>query len=295
MVLPESIIRRYHVALKSRGFVILAGISGTGKTWLAEHYATIVNAEHCVAAVAPNWTSNEDLLGYFNPIANQFIYTKSSKFLIRASTEYREAKEQNRDAQPFHLILDEMNLARPEHYFAEFLSAMERRSRDPNGEASLELAPGISVQLPANLYFIGTVNMDETTYGFADKILDRAQLVELSCPREALENHIGPQPHSRTLMAIWDAVSAVAPFAFRVTDDISSYIAISVQLGIPWPVALDEQIFHKILPKIKGTSAKLDNALVQLADICNEDLPLSRARVGTMLNEYRTHGFVSFS
>ncbi|MEI6046484.1 MAG: hypothetical protein WCS37_19205 [Chloroflexota bacterium] len=72
MRLPSDVIRRYHLALKTRGFVILSGISGTGKTWLTENYANAVGAKYCLVAVAPNWTTNEDLLGYLNPLIGEY-------------------------------------------------------------------------------------------------------------------------------------------------------------------------------------------------------------------------------
>src|SRR5207248_274214 len=147
--------RRYHLSLNSRrGFVILAGVSGTGKTWLAEAYARAVGGRLLVVPVAPNWTTNEDLLGYRNPLDQQYYDTDFSQFLREAAAAY---ETRGPSARPYHLILDEMNLARVEYYFAKFLSAMEQRAR--SSEARIELAPDVTVALPPNLYVIGTVNV----------------------------------------------------------------------------------------------------------------------------------------
>jgi len=118
MRIDERTLRRYHTSLKVRGFTILSGISGTGKTWLASAYARAVRAECLVVAVAPNWTSNEDMLGFKSPIDNQYHDTDFSVFLRRASAEYERAREGDFVPRPYHLVLDEMNLARVEYYFA---------------------------------------------------------------------------------------------------------------------------------------------------------------------------------
>ena len=188
--IDSQTLRRYHLSLRTRGFVILTGISGTGKTWLAEAYAEAVSAEQLVVPVAPNWTTNEDLLGYFNPIDNTYHDTPFSAFLRSAAHAFSSAKARGTTARPYHLILDEMNLARVEYYFAKFLSAMELRSRRTT--TPIELAPGEEVLLTPNLKFIGTVNIDETTHGFADKVFDRAQLVGLTVrSRSPLRTHRG--------------------------------------------------------------------------------------------------------
>ena len=137
MSIEERDLRRYHLALKSRGFVILSGVSGTGKTWLTEAYARAVGAECLVVPVAPNWTTNEDLLGYFNPLDGEYHDTRFSRFLRSAAREYERAQAEKRRAKPYHLILDEMNLARVEYYFAKFLSAARGQAQD--GTATVEL------------------------------------------------------------------------------------------------------------------------------------------------------------
>ncbi len=301
--IAERTLRRYHLALKTRKFVILSGISGTGKTWLTKAYADAVEAEYLPVPVAPNWTTNEDLLGYLNPITDEeYHYTDFSRFLEEAEKEYKKAQEEKRTPKPYHLVLDEMNLARVEYYFAKFLSAMEVRMRE--GEAKIELAPDKQVSLAPNLYFIGTVNMDETTQGFAEKVYDRAQLIELEVFRKDLDEHLGKAPYREILMNIWDSVHAVAPFAFRVLDEIKTYVeeaeklkeAESYQkLDDVWREALDEQLLQKILPKLKGADERVGEALKAFVEIAeNEGFELSREKAAAMLETFNKHGFTSY-
>jgi AAA domain (dynein-related subfamily) len=229
IVLTERTIRRYHLSLQTRGFVVLSGVSGTGKTWLAQAYAKAVDAKTLVVPVAPNWTTNEDLLGYQSPLQPVYHDTLFSQFLRDAAAEWEAAEEDGRAAWPYHIILDEMNLARVEYYFAKFLSAMEVRAR---GESALiELTPSDVVTLGRNLFFVGTVNIDETTHMFADKVFDRAQLVELHVSAEDLARHLEGAAFRNDLLEIWEAVYAVAPFAFRVVDEIQEVRRCSSRAG----------------------------------------------------------------
>jgi len=285
---------RYHLALKTRGFVILSGISGIGKTWLAEAYASAVSAEYCLVPVAPNWTTNEDLLGYVDPLSERiYHHTVFSYFLEAAAQEYEQARDEVRSAKPYHVVLDEMNLARVEYYFARFLSAMEVRAR--SGAAPIDLGAQKVINLYPNLFFVGTINVDETTHGFADKIYDRAQLIELTISRDELKASIDGEPYCEQLMAVWDTVHEVAPFAFRVLDEIKAYVTAANDLGHQWEEALDEQILQKILPKCKGADLRVGDALKKLEDILPADTyPLSCAKVQSMFKGFQQYGFASY-
>jgi hypothetical protein len=290
--ISSQTLRRYHLALKARGFVILSGLSGTGKTWLTEVYARAVGAQHLIVPVAPNWNTNEDLLGYVNPLDGEYHDTAFSRFLRESAAEYEKANTEKRTSRPFHLVLDEMNLARVEYYFARFLSAMEVRSR--YGTATIELGPNEQIQLPPTLRFIGTVNVDETTHAFADKVYDRAQLIEMEAPRETLLEHLGQVPHRQALIDVWDAVQGVAPFAFRVVDEIGQYMKVADGLGASWEELLDEQILQKVLPKLKGADPRVGDALTALEEITAERYPLSNRKVLRMRQGFLQHGFASF-
>lgn len=185
-----------------------------------------------------------------------------------------------------------MNLARVEYYFAQFLSVMELRARE--GEAQIELAPGDAVTLGPNLVFVGTVNIDETTHLFADKVFDRAQLVELDLDRDALARHLTDAPHASALLDLFDVLAEVAPFAYRVVDEISRYLTEAQHLGVSWEDALDEQIFQKLLPKLKGADARIGTALEKLIELTDSAYPLSHAKATTMYDGYVQHGFSSY-
>lgn len=290
--LDERLIRRYHLALHSRGFVILAGLSGTGKTWLSKAYADAVSATYELVCVAPNWNSNEHLLGHTSPFKhNEYIDTSFSIFLRRASDAYINATEVGLRAKPFHVVLDEMNLARVEYYFALFLSKMEERAR--TGITKLRLGLD-EIFLPPNLYFIGTVNVDETTHGFSDKVYDRAQLIELEATEDLIEQHIGDRPYREMLMAIWRIMHTVAPFSFRVLDDIGAYVEHAHRITSSWHDAFDEQVTQKILPKVKGNDAATEEALRQLAQYCESRLPFTHKKTIAMLEAKDKTGVFSF-
>jgi hypothetical protein len=292
MEIDERRLLRYHLSLKTRGFVILSGLSGAGKTWLAELYAEAVDAEHLRVPVAPNWTSNEDLLGFQNALAGEFQPTELTLFVEDAASEWRRAEAEKQPARPFHVTLDEMNLARVEYYFARFLSAMEVRAR--GGEARVELTAERSLLLPPNLRFSGTVNADETTHPFPDKVVDRAQLIELDASREALAERIGEAPYRETLLEVWDAVHEVSPFAFRVIDEIADYVERSQELREGWKEAIDEQLLQKVLPKVKGGNPAIGTSLQDLLEICEGQLPLTEAKARTMHEHFEQHEFCSY-
>ena len=156
-------IENYLLSLKVKPFVILTGNSGTGKTKLSQLFAKYLNENdnYKIIPVGANWTENRHILGFFNILENEAHYTPAY-YLIEKSQE---------KSYPHFLILDEMNLSHVERYFADFLSAIESNEAIPlHGEDELEIPP--------NLFIIGTVNVDETTYMFSPKVLDRANTIE---------------------------------------------------------------------------------------------------------------------
>jgi 5-methylcytosine-specific restriction enzyme B len=141
-----------------------------------------------VIAVRPDWTDGRALLGYLNPITGHYVLTPFLRLLLRTAEEESAAGREKRTAHPFFVVLDEMNLARVEHYFSDFLSALE--SGEPihlhedeeveQGEGEDGVAVPRRLHVPRNVFFTGTVNVDETTYMFSPKVLDRAFTIELS-------------------------------------------------------------------------------------------------------------------
>lgn len=147
------------------------------------HAATAAPRRYEVVAVRPDWTDNNGLLGFYNPLTTEYTATPFLNLLLRARDEQERAQREQRPARPFFVILDEMNLARVEHYFSDFLSCLE--SGEPivlHDDLALEEQGGVprSVRVPSNLFFTGTVNVDESTYMFSPKVLDRAFTLEFN-------------------------------------------------------------------------------------------------------------------
>ena len=287
----DDLIRRYHLASSTRGFVILCGPSGTGKTWLAQAYAEIVGARIKLVAVDPSWSSNEDLLGYLSPLDGFYHHTPFSEFVADAAREWNSANGAGRTVREFHVILDEMNLARVEHYFSRFLSAMEIRTRE--GVARLDLAPGHTVELTPNLKFSGTVNVDETTHGFADKVYDRAQVIELPLSREHVIDHMHGRPYADVVLGVWDIFHDVSPFGFRVLDEIDAYVTAAEEVGTDWRTALDEQLMQKVLPRVRGDESARE-AIDSFLNLASGNYPLSAAKMRAMRRDLDEHGFVAY-
>ena len=171
---PAFRLRSYYVALKTKPFAILSGVSGTGKTRLAELFAEAMTGHHAgqfrLLPVRPDWNDSAALFGYHNLLANRYVSTPFLEIARRASLP------ENRQ-RAFFVCLDEMNLARVEHYLADYLSALESRGhRIPLHEDVPDLV------LPPNLSVTGTVNVDETTHGFSRKVLDRANTLDFDEP-----------------------------------------------------------------------------------------------------------------
>ncbi|MBC8137781.1 MAG: hypothetical protein H8F28_18020 [Fibrella sp.] len=167
---PPLAIRNYYLCHKTKPFVILAGLSGTGKTRLTELFAEGITgnprSRYRLLPVRPDWSDPSPLLGYHNALTGNYIGTPFLDLLKEAG------RAENRDRSYF-VCLDEMNLARAEHYLADVLSAMEARGREIPLAGTFD-----AVTLPRNLFLSGTVNVEEGTHPFGLKVLDRANVIE---------------------------------------------------------------------------------------------------------------------
>ena len=175
-------ISRFLASLQAKPFVILSGLSGSGKTKLAESFAMYISESEeqwMLVPVGADWTNRDSLLGFENTITKTYSLPPYNvpKFIERAGKEENKTK-------PFFLILDEMNLSVVERYFADFLSAMESTNKEiflhqleEQEDEKQKLTPK-KIKLPPNLFIIGTVNIDESTYMFSPKVLDRANTIE---------------------------------------------------------------------------------------------------------------------
>ncbi len=178
---PFGLVENFYLSLKTKPFALLAGISGTGKTKLTRIFAEAINCKYKLISVRPDWSDSSDLLGYKNI---------QGKFQPGPMIDTIKEAEENPD-DIYFVCLDEMNLARVEYYFSDFLSIMETRNKSGDKITTDELMTEKDFEqeedkkyagliIPDNLYVIGTVNMDETTHPFSKKVLDRANTIEFS-------------------------------------------------------------------------------------------------------------------
>ncbi|MGN4444791.1 MrcB family domain-containing protein [Bacillus cereus group sp. MYBK79-1] len=295
----------FFLSLKTKPFVILSGISGTGKTkivqWFAESLgATEENGQFTLIPVRPDWSDSSDLLGYVN-LQGEFQERPLINVLENA------AANPNR---PYFVVLDEMNLARVEYYFSDFLSVIESRKwKDGKVVTSPVLPESITnkhITIPSNVYIIGTVNMDETTHPLSKKVLDRANTIEFntvnldyfnflmdveekeaeiasnrSLETEYLhlkecfkENEDLVRNISNVLIKINKILESVgAQVGYRIRDEICFYMAYNEQGKLlSFDEALDYQIYQKILPRLAGSDGRTEEVLKQLYVLCaNEE------------------------
>jgi hypothetical protein len=186
---------RFLTALLSKRLVILTGLSGSGKTKLAQAlarwFATPLTSSdstssYALIPVGADWTGNDNILGYPDGLDPRRYVTRPALELIRRAIEHPDV--------PHFLILDEMNLSHVERYFADLLSATESGEEIPLYVGDPRQCNGKEVpqrlQIPKNLFVIGTVNVDETTYMFSPKVLDRANVIEFCTAHDELRAFI---------------------------------------------------------------------------------------------------------
>ncbi|AIQ50664.1 MrcB family domain-containing protein [Paenibacillus sp. FSL R7-0331] len=186
---PEHLIENFYLSLKAKPFVILAGISGTGKTRLVKLFAEALgatrdNGQFSLIPVRPDWSDPADLLGY-KDLSGSFQPGPITKVLV-------DARQPENRHKPYFICLDEMNLARVEHYFSDMLSVLETQEwREGAIQTQDLISPTLldtpedqetygGLGIPENVFLIGTVNMDETTHPFSKKVLDRANTLEFN-------------------------------------------------------------------------------------------------------------------
>lgn len=174
----SKMIRLFISALSATKLVILQGISGTGKTSLAYAWGKFIKRDAIIASVQPSWRDRTELFGYFNEFTKKFNETDVLRGMYIAG--YTD--------DVYVTVLDEMNIARVEYYFAEMLSILEMPSRD---EWVIELVPSSwdtdpkklkngKLQIPGNMWYIGTINNDDSTFAVTDKVYDRAMPIDIN-------------------------------------------------------------------------------------------------------------------
>jgi predicted nucleic acid-binding Zn-ribbon protein len=209
LVFPERVLHAFHTSLKAGDIsplVVLAGISGTGKSELPRHYADGMGIHFMLTAVQPRWDSPQDLFGFYNYLERRYKATELTRALVQFERfnqgvfedAFEGAKIDDRSDRLLLVLLDEMNLARTEYYFSEFLSKLETRrmvdeqTQSDRARAEIELDMGGSLKdqktlrlYPSrNVLFVGTMNEDESTQSLSDKVIDRASVLRFGRPRK---------------------------------------------------------------------------------------------------------------
>ncbi len=305
-----NLIENLYLCLKSKPFVILAGISGTGKTKLVKLFAeaigaTIDNGRYKLISVRPDWSDASDLFGHLD---------LNGRYVCGVLTQFIKSAILNQNL-PYFLCLDEMNLARVEYYMSDILSIIETRYLENNIIKTNYLIPieafGKDINakenysklyLPENLYIIGTVNMDETTFPFSKKVLDRVNTIEFSYIDLELKNTSSQEILKHELYnsflkseylilkdcyiyekIITDTInclkkinnilnSANMQVGYRIRDEICFYMIYNERYNIlEFNDAMDLQISQKILPRIQGSSISIKNILIELFKICTNN------------------------
>lgn len=384
LTFEKKIIANYYTSLKTKPFVILTGLSGTGKTKLAEYFARFMCHEkgqvnedrYAFIPVRPDWMDNRGLLGFHNLISETFQPSPLLKLMLRACGD---------NTKPYFVILDEMNIAKVEYYFSDFLSCLETRKTDENGEivqepiilhnrercVAIENLDGLEnkinlcphedcvnfekcrygyqvktngktvifvppkLKIPLNVYFTGTVNVDETTYMFSPKVLDRANTIEFDeidlngyfnqkignttdifdqdysdftnkgefCTspnvNEIKKNFPEFEQYTNKLKELNEKLQPhQMHFGYRVVNEILLYLKNAKNSGTDLEVseAFDYQIKQKILPKFHGSRNKLEEPLKEIQQFCiKNDCSESEKKIKRMLDILKSQGFVSFA
>ena len=269
-----DLIRLFISAFSSNRLIILQGISGTGKTSLAYAMGSFLNNESVIAPVQPSWRDRAELFGYFNEFTKKFNETELLSKMYEAS--YND--------KIYISILDEMNIARVEYYFAEMLSIMEMPSysewvidlvANPWPTDPKKLIDG-KFKIPKNMWYIGTINNDDSTFMVTDKVYDRALPIDinekapsfeapktekLSIRSEYLEQLFDEAQKTKPLSQdILDKIAKMddyvinhfrLSFGNRILQQMKDFIPTFVACGGSEVIAVDYLVCHKILRKFE--------------------------------------------
>jgi hypothetical protein len=297
----SEFISRFCASLLTKPFVILTGLSGSGKTKLALAFVQWIcqdESQYRIIPVGADWTNREPLLGYPNALKPE-EYVKPDSGVLDLIMQAN-----NQPDFPHFLILDEMNLSHVERYFADFLSVMESKEEIPlYAEGTVENGVPSKLKVPSNLFIIGTVNIDETTNMFSPKVLDRANTIEFRVTQDEMQNFLanirdinmdaltgkGADMAKSFLdmaenkdFATDAAINAVlvqffgelkktgAEFGYRSATEILRLInQLSVlDSKMTREQKIDFAIMQKLLPKLHGSRRKLCPVLETLGSFC---------------------------
>jgi 5-methylcytosine-specific restriction protein B len=303
LIYSHKLIDRFLASLLTKPFVILTGLSGSGKTKLAQAFVQWIcqeESQYRIIPVGADWTNREPLLGYPNALKPE-EYVKPDNGVIDLIIKANSNPE-----LPHFLILDEMNLSHVERYFADFLSVMESNEEIPlYADGIVDNGIPSQLKVPANLFIIGTVNIDETTNMFSPKVLDRANTIEFRINDDEMKNFLastnelnmdallGKGAHmaqnfiklsknksftnndreviNKSLISFFGELQKTgAEFGYRSATEILRLINQLDTLNnkLTTLEKLDIAIMQKLLPKLHGSRRKLSPILETLGSFC---------------------------
>ena len=342
----SNLVRSFFSSLLAKPFAILTGLAGSGKTQLAmrlgEWFGTDEHGRHrhVVVPVRPDWTGPESIFGYEDALRSSasgapvWFVPEAFEFILRAA---------NDPEHPYLLILDEMNLAHVERYFSDFLSGVESRRPvlpdlvfdQPSRQWVLRDVEAQRLPLPRNLFVVGTVNVDETTYMFSPKVLDRASTFEFRVTSDELDAELerpiaAPAGEDRRVRAFaslaesddWQRehphparaeivstlrqahvilAGANQEFGHRTLYEILRFCAFFSATGdTDVNTALDLAMMQKVLPKVHGSRRRVEQVLTALDALAMgagpaPRLPITHHKIVRMIESVRANQFVSFA
>lgn len=303
LIFPSQLTLRFVASLCTKPFVICSGLSGSGKTKLAQAFVQWIcqdESQYRIIPVGADWTNREPLLGYPNALKPE-EYVKPDSGVLDLIIQANRQPD-----LPHFLILDEMNLSHVERYFADFLSVMESKKDIPlYAEGTVQNGVPAKLKVPSNLFIIGTVNIDETTNMFSPKVLDRANTIEFRVTQDEMENFLSNirdiNMEALTAKGAGMAKSFLEMAASRefATADIAEINAVLVQFfgelkktgaefgyrsateilrlihqltildnNLTTNQKIDIAIMQKLLPKLHGSRRKLCPVLETLGSFC---------------------------
>jgi 5-methylcytosine-specific restriction protein B len=305
---PNGEVRRLHVALnflEHKHFVILSGLSGTGKTQLAIKYAMAVHGLvhgdrdpllfEC--AVRPEWTDPTGLTGYVDFLSNRYVVPRFLEAVLMATAQTES---------PVFVVLDEMNLARVEYYLSDVLSCMETQgylklhSEDIAYEGSRGMSIPSELRLPSNLFIIGTINVDETTNPVSDKVLDRASVIDMTTVDVPgfLASLSSRHPELKEAGAAAEAKLTEIHglmqryglgFGYRLIEEFVRYHAFNAKyLSSASTDVTDQLLVQKVLVKLRG--AERQRTLLTGLERACDGLPRAQAFVRRLLADLDDYG-----
>jgi 5-methylcytosine-specific restriction protein B len=309
LIYNDDFIKRFAYSLLTKPFVILSGLAGSGKTQLALAFAKALveneDEQLCFVPVGADWTNREPLLGYPNALKQEDYVPPESgalDLLIECNKEKNAGK-------PYFLILDEMNLSYVERYFADFLSIMESHKEIHLWKEKKHKVPPC-VKLTKNLFIIGTINVDETTYMFSPKVLDRANVIEFKVDEDDMKLFLKSNPNvdikkvcgkaspmaadfvhmagekvapstiaNETLNRFFIQLKKVnAEFGYRTATEIGRFISLAIG-SMGKDKAIDAAIVQKLMPKLHGSRKKIVPVLKELWTLCGAPIDIEEMEV----------------